>query len=243
MPGINELSKARQEENEARAASSAGLSLWLSDGDIAVVSPVATGKDGDERLGDFYMHSVPTQGFPFGKQTFCPRSNGDVTCIHCDAGIKRTHRFGLWVYAHYVDHLKQSDKKDRQWEAFQTKGGTTKYKETINGFRVFDQTFGRAEYLWAKLVEVYSEHGALNIVKLKISRTGTKTQTQYDIQGTAAKVEIPEKDEFKSLEELIPIREFFAKKAVKEPKAPKAISLDGDDETVVKSGGDDDDIL
>ena len=83
------------------------------------------------------------------------------------------------------------------------------YKEEVNDFRVIALSFGRSDYIWNQLVDVYNDWGKLNGGVVRVKRTGAGMyDTSYQIAPTARDSEMPE-DRQADIEELPPIREYY----------------------------------
>ena len=101
-----------------------------------------------------------------------------------------SHKFAFWGYVHEVLH---TDKRDDTWEEIAGPGGKKMYKEEINDFRIIPLGFGRSDYIWNQLVDVYSDWGQLDKGVIRIKRTGSGAyDTSYAITATPRDTEIPE---------------------------------------------------
>ena len=87
--------------------------------------------------------------------------------------------------------------------------GRKLYKEEVNDFRVIGLSFGRSDYIWNQLVDVYSDWGALNKGVLRVKRTGTGMyDTSYTIAATARDSVIPDEQQ-NGKDDLPPIKEYY----------------------------------
>ena len=81
------------------------------------------------------------------------------------------------------------------------------FKETVNDFRVVALTFGRSDYIWNQLVDIYNDWNGLDKGVIRIKRTGAGMQdTSYALAATTRKEEIPEEADTDSLPT---IKEYF----------------------------------
>ena len=116
------------------------------------------------------------------------------------------HKFAFWGYVHEVIH---PDKRNDDWIEVNGPGGKKMYKEEVNDFRVIALSFGRSDYIWNQLVDVYNDWGKLNGGVVRVKRTGAGMyDTSYQIAPTARDSEMPE-DRQADIEELPPIREYY----------------------------------
>ena len=106
------------------------------------------------------------------------------------------------------------------------------FKEIINDFRIISLSFGRGDYVWNQLVDVYSDWGGLNKGVMKIKRTGTGAyDTSYSIQATPKKDEVPE-DKKKEFGDLVPIKDYFFERYGEAVVAEQESSSSNDDNTL-----------
>ena len=79
--------------------------------------------------------------------------------------------------------------------------GRKVFKETINDFKLISLGFGRGNYLWNQLTDVYGEWGSLDKGVIRIKRSGQELATTYQITGTTRNDGIPKAkmDEVKDL--------------------------------------------
>ena len=89
--GIGSINQRRSEDKANR--NNGTNELWLRDGDIAYVSIVPSGDDGDERLDDFYVHTIQSTG-DSGQRIFTTKyceklsQDSELSCQSCAV----THR-------------------------------------------------------------------------------------------------------------------------------------------------------
>ena len=83
------------------------------------------------------------------------------------------------------------------------------YKEEVNDFRIISLGFGRSDYIWNQLVDVYNDWVSLNKGVIRIRRTGSGMyDTSYSLAATARDAEIPS-DKLADIEELPDIKDYF----------------------------------
>ena len=103
-------------------------------------------------------------------------------------------------------------------------GGKKLYKESINDFRIVSLTFGRSDYIWNQLVDIYNDWGGLNKGVIRIKRTGTGMfDTSYQLAATARQEEIPSEEEEK-IADLPTVKEYFKSRYGGQPSAVPAMA-------------------
>ena len=117
------------------------------------------------------------------------------------------HKFAFWAYVHYIIH---TEKRNDDWEEVEGPAGKKAFREAVNDFRIIPLGFGRSDYVWNQLVEVYSDWGGLNKGVIRAKRTGSGMyDTSYTISSTPNKdLDIPT-DKQKEVENLQPIKDYY----------------------------------
>jgi hypothetical protein len=82
------------------------------------------------------------------------------------------------------------------------------YKEVVNDFRILPLTFGRGNYIWNQLVDVYNDWGFLNKGVVRVRRTGAALDTTYTITATTKEDEIPE-DRYNTIGDLQSVKGYM----------------------------------
>jgi len=176
-----------------------GREIFFKDGDQAFVSPIATGDEGDTNLDEIYLYT-----YKDGNRWMNILDDPDVDTSVVPADARSSHKFAFWAYVHEVVH---NDARSEEWEVVNGPGGKKMFKETVNDFRVVCLTFGRSDYIWNQLVDIYNDRSGLDKGVLRIKRTGAGMQdTSYAIAATTRKDEIPE---VADVEGLPTIKEYF----------------------------------
>ena len=176
-----------------------GREIFFKDGDQAFLSPIATGEEGDTNLDEIYLYT-----YKAGSRWMNILDDPDVDTSAVPADARSSHKFAFWAYIYEVVH---NEARNDEWEPVNGPGGKKMFKETVNDFRVVCLTFGRSDYIWNQLVDIYNDWGGLNKGVLRIKRTGAGMQdTSYAIAATTRKDEIPEAAE---VEGLPTIKEYF----------------------------------
>ena len=176
-----------------------GREIFFKDGDQAFLSPIATGDEGDTNLDEIYLYT-----YRDGNRWMNILDDSEVDTSMVPADTRASHKFAFWAYVHDVVH---TEARIDEWEPVSGPGGRKMFKETVNDFRVVCLTFGRSDYIWNQLVDVYNDWGGLDKGVVRIKRTGAGMQdTSYAIAATTRKDEIPEDADDDSLPS---IKEYF----------------------------------
>ena len=205
MSGISRIQKLREDFKDTRNGglpmAERGKEVWLKDGDQIFLSSVATGDENDNLLDELYLYT-----FRDGNRWTNVLKDDRVDSSGVPEDVRPSHKFAFWAYIHNIIHM---EKRNDDWESIEGPGGRKMFKEIINDFRIVSLSFGRGDYVWNQLVDVYSDWGGLNKGVMKIKRTGTGAyDTSYSIQATPKKDEIPE-DKQKEFGDLEPIKDYF----------------------------------
>ena len=185
MSGISRIQQLRQENKYPVNNGPANRELWFKDGDQAFLSAVATGKDDDTLLDEVYLYV-----YRVGNRWVSVLKDESIDITEVPSDTRPSHKFAFWAYVHEVIHpIKRVD----TWEEVEGPGGRKMFKETINDFRIIPLGFGRSDYIWNQLVDVYSDWGQLDKGVIRIKRTGSGAyDTSYAITATPRDTEIPE---------------------------------------------------
>ena len=176
-----------------------GREIFFKDGDQAFLSPIATGDEGDTNLDEIYLYT-----YRDGNRWMNILDDPEVDTSMVPADTRASHKFAFWAYVHDVVH---TEARNDEWEPVSGPGGRKMFKETINDFRVVCLTFGRSDYIWNQLVDVYNDWGGLDKGVIRIKRTGAGMQdTSYAIAATTRKDEIADDADEDSLPS---IKEYF----------------------------------
>ena len=201
MSGISRIQTKRENryqggQEEARMP---GRELFFKDGDQAFLYPVATGEEDDGNLDDVYLYT-----YREGNRWMNLLDDPSVDTSMVPADARATHKFAFWAYVYEVVH---TEARNDEWEPVSGPGGRKMFKESINDFRVVTLTFGRSDYIWNQLVDIYNDWNGLDNGVIRIKRTGAGMQdTSYALAATTRQDTIPEEAE---TSELPPIKEYF----------------------------------
>ena len=201
MSGIGRIQEQRETRSQGGSNGVPGREIWFRDGDQAFLSSIATGEEGDTNLDEIYMYTYNS-----GNRWVNLLDDEDVDKSGVPDNQRPSHKFAFWAYVHEIIH---SERRNDDWEVVNGPGGKKLYKETINDFRIVSLTFGRSDYIWNQLVDLYNDWGGLDKGVMRIKRTGTGMfDTSYQLAATARQEEIPEDVEAK-IADLPTVKEYF----------------------------------
>ena len=182
MSGINRIQNLREETRTAVAQRNATpfREIWFRDGDQAFVTSVATGADDDVLLDEISLYT-----FRSGTRFVNLLNEDGVDLSSVPGDVRPSRKF-----------------------AFDGPGGRKMYKEVVNDYKIVCLGFGRNDYLWNQLVDVFNDWDSLDKGVMRIKRTGAGLDTSYAIATTARDSEIPA-DALMAKDDLPPIKEYF----------------------------------
>ena len=219
MSGINRIATQREQSRNPVSDRAMSREVWFKDGDQAFMSPVATGDENDNKLDEIYMYTFRNSESRWTNRLIDDSvDNSDVP-----SNMRPAHKFAFWAYVHEIVH---PEKRNDAWEEIAGPGGRKVFKETVEDFRIIALTFGRSDYIWNQLVDIYNDWGSLNKGVMRVKRTGTGMyDTSYTLAATARSSEIPD-DRLDDISELPPIRAYFLERYGSTPSLNGAVSLD-----------------
>tara|TARA_R100000808_G_scaffold4137_2_gene13794 strand:+ start:3792 stop:4550 length:759 start_codon:yes stop_codon:yes gene_type:complete len=198
MPGINRIRNRRQEQEEriSQQSSTPNQEIYLRDGDQVFVQPWCTGKDDvDDETGyldEYYLYTwnVNTANAPrFTNLLAHPDvDNSAVPDVDgFDNPIRPRRKFAFWGYVTEIIHKDLTDRgRENGWEPVESAANGTRYRETVNDFKVISLGFGRADSVFNQLIEAFNDLGGdLSKGVIRVSRIGAGLETSYNIQSTA----------------------------------------------------------
>tara|TARA_Y100000593_G_C4267820_1_gene315748 strand:+ start:486 stop:1163 length:678 start_codon:yes stop_codon:yes gene_type:complete len=202
MSGISRIQKTREGFRGAREGNSvAGKEIWLKDGDQVFLTSAATGNEEDTLLDEIYMYT-----FRNGTGWANVLKDDRVDTSGVPEDVRPSHKFVFWAYVYNIIH---TEKRNDEWEEIEGPAGKRMYRETINDFRIIPLSFGRGDYIWNMLVDIYSDWNGLNNGVMKIKRSGTGAyDTSYQITATPKKDEIPN-DKITEIGSLPPVKDYY----------------------------------
>ena len=201
MGGINRIAQKQEKTQTGGGTGTPGREIWFRDGDQAFLPPVATGEEGDDRFDEIYMYTYRVNDRWTNKL-----SDDDIDTSDVPDNVRPSHKFAFWAYVHEILH---PERRNENWMEIQGPQGRKLFKEEVNDFRVIALTFGRSNYIWNQLVDVYNDWGALNKGVVRIKRTGTGMyDTSYTLTATARESDVPE-DKLEEIDELPTIKGYF----------------------------------
>ena len=225
MSGITRIQKSRDDSRRPTQERERGKEVWLKDGDQIFCTSIATGDENDTLLDEIYMYT-----FRVGTRwvNLLKNAKVDLETIkqHVPEDTRPSHKFAFWAYVYHIIH---AEKRVDDWEEVEGPAGKKMFKETVNDFRIISLGFGRSDYVWNQLVEVYSDWGGLNKGVIRAKRTGSGMfDTSYSVTSTPRKEEIPS-DKLKEVKDLPAIKDYYMERYGNLPE-----ELDGVDTTSSK---------
>ena len=230
MSGISRIQKGREDFRRPQETREVGKEIWLKDGEQMFLTSIATGEENDTFLDEIYLYTfrvgnrftnvlkderVDTSGVPETDASGNP--------------VRPSHKFAFWAYVHNIIHV---EKRNDDWEEIEGPAGKKMFKETVNDFRIIPLTFGRGDYIWNQLVDIYSDWGSLNKGVMRIKRTGSgMLDTSYTLAATPKDDEIPE-EKRAEITELPQIKDYYFERYgnFNAPESESPVSSEDDDE-------------
>lgn len=230
MSGISRIQKGREDFKRPQETREVGKEIWLKDGEQMFLTSIATGEENDTFLDEIYLYTfrvgnrftnvlkderVDTSGVPETDASGNP--------------VRPSHKFAFWAYVYDIIHV---DKRNDDWEEIEGPAGRKMFKESVNDFRIIPLTFGRGDYIWNQLVDIYSDWGSLNKGVMRIKRTGSgMLDTSYNLAATPKNDEIPE-ERGAEISDLPQIKEYYFERYgnFNAPESDTPSSSEDDDE-------------
>jgi hypothetical protein len=201
MSGIGRIQEARENKGQGANSGVPGREIWFRDGDQAFLTSVATGEEGDSKLDDLYLYTYNS-----GSRWVNLLDDPDVDKSGVPDNARPSHKFAFWAFVYEVIH---GERRNDDWEVVNGPGGKKMYKEVINDFRIISLGFGRSDYVWNQLVDIYNDWSGLDKGVMRIKRTGTGMfDTSYQLAATARQEEIPN-DVEEQIADLPTVKEYF----------------------------------
>tara|TARA_Y100000361_G_C11126122_1_gene326062 strand:+ start:294 stop:974 length:681 start_codon:yes stop_codon:yes gene_type:complete len=184
--------------------------VFPKDGDQVFISSLATGHDDDNKLAQIQLYTF--RG-PNGWTNLMKHKDVDESGLPEEARLQR--KFAFWAYVHEITHAFNPNNLD--WEVIEGAMGRKVFKETINDFKLISLGFGRGNYLWNQLTDVYGEWGSLDKGVIRIKRSGQELATTYQITGTTRSDGIP-KAKMDEVKDLPGVEEYYLDRYGKMPE-------------------------
>lgn len=200
MSGISRIQKGR-EDSRRPVEQDRGKEIFLKDGSQIFATSVATGADDDKLLDELYLYT-----FRVGNRWTNLIKDPKIDASAVPEDTRASHKFAFWAYVHHIFH---AEKRNDDWEQVEGPAGQKVFKETVDDFRIIILGFGRSDYVWNQLVEVYSDWGGLDKGVVRVKRTGSGMyDTSYSVTATAQPLEVPAK-KLKEVKDLATIKDYF----------------------------------
>ena len=202
MQGIKSIQKGIDaEEQRLESPRPASRELFLKDGDQVFLSSIASGHDEDDKLAQIVLYTFRAGR---GWTNLLKHKDVDESQLPEDARLQR--KFAFWTYVHEVAHT--FNPNNENWEVVEGLAGRKMFKETVNDYKLIALGFGRGNYLWNQLTDIYGEWGSLNKGIVRIRRSGAELNTTYQITATTRTDVIP-KDAEAQIKELPGVEGYY----------------------------------
>ena len=165
MSGIARIQSTRESGRTTTTEQALRREVWFKDGDQAFLTSVATGEEGDNKLDELYLYTYRS-----GTRWINLLSDDGIDTSMVPEESRPSHKFAFWAYVHEILH---TDRRDDTLEKIAGPGGKKMFKEDVNDFRIISLGFGRSDYIWNQLVDVYNDWSGLNKGVIRVRRTGS----------------------------------------------------------------------
>jgi len=201
MGGISAIQNRVDERTSPQSDQSSGQEIFFKDGDQAFLTPVASGNENDLLLDEVYLYTYRS-----GNRWINLLKADDVDASDVPDNVRASHKFAFWAYVHDIMH---TEKRFDDWDEIEGPQGKKMFVQHINDFRVIPLGFGRSNYVWNQLVDIYNDWGSLNKGVIRVKRTGTGMyDTSYTLTATARKTEVPA-DKLEAVSDLVEIKAYY----------------------------------
>ena len=215
MAGISRIVSQREAFRNPNKDQMAHKEIWFKDGDQAFITPVATGNEDDDRLDDIYLYTYREDN-----RWINLLKDDSVDTSSVPDNARPSHKFAFWGYVHEIIH---ADRRQEAWTEIEGPGGRKMYRQEVNDFKVIALSFGRSDYIWNQLVDVYNDWGSLDKGVIRVKRTGVGMyDTSYQIAATARDEELPT-DKLQEIGDLQTIQAYYKERYGGNPE----LSLNG----------------
>lgn len=223
MSGIARIQSTRESGRTTTTEQALRREVWFKDGDQAFLTSVATGEEGDNKLDELYLYTYRS-----GTRWINLLSDDGIDTSMVPEESRPSHKFAFWAYVHEILH---TGRRDDTWEEIAGPGGKKMFKEDVNDFRIISLGFGRSDYIWNQLVDVYNDWSGLNKGVIRVRRTGSGMyDTSYSLAATARDADIPQ-ERMEEVAELPDIKVYFKERygGVPDYTSNDTVSLNGAD--------------
>lgn len=219
MGGISRIAQMRDGTRSAQSSAPSGRELWFKDGDQAFLTSAATGEDGDDMFDEIYLYT-----FKDGNRWTNLLADKDVDTSHVPENYRPSHKFAFWAYVYEVIH---TTRRSDDWIEVQA-GNRKAFKEEVNDFRMISLSFGRSDYIWNQLIDVFNDWNQnLQGGVMRVKRTGTGMyDTSYTITSTVRNIDVPEEKK-NEITELPNVKGYFKSRYGGSSNSSDAISVNG----------------
>ena len=192
MSGIHRIQQLRTnaQKQQMQRTSVPSQEFYFRDGDQAFIAPIATGNEDDKYFDNVEMYTWPKAMGGFNNLL----KHDSVDAGDVPEDVNASQKFTFWAYVFEVIHSTLTERgREAGWEPIKAPTGKQLYKEDVNAFKIISLSYGRNEYVFNQLYDIYNDWGSLNKGIIRIKRTGTGMQdTSYTIAATTRELKVPE---------------------------------------------------
>ena len=200
MGGISAIQN-RVDERSNPQSQTAGQEIFFKDGDQAFLTPVASGDEDDLLLDEVHLYTYRS-----GNRWINLLKDDDVDTSEVPDNVRASHKFAFWAYVHDIMH---TEKRFDDWDEVEGPQGKKMFVQHVNDFKVIPLGFGRSNYIWNQLVDIYNDWGSLHKGVVRVKRTGTGMyDTSYTLTATARNTDVPA-DRLASIPDLTGIKDYY----------------------------------
>lgn len=191
MSGIHKIQQLRTstQSRQIQRTSIPSQEFYFRDGDQAFIAPLATGNEDDKYFDNVEMYTWPKAMGGFNNLL----KHDSVDAGDVPEDVNASQKFTFWAYVFEVIHTTLTERgREAGWEPIKDPTGKQLYKEDVNAFKIISLSYGRNEYVFNQLLDIYNDWGTLNKGILRVKRTGTGMQdTSYTIAATTRELKVP----------------------------------------------------
>tara|TARA_Y100000590_G_scaffold470745_1_gene669161 strand:- start:3684 stop:4400 length:717 start_codon:yes stop_codon:yes gene_type:complete len=192
MSGIHRIQQLRNQQRVPTTSktSSPSQEIYFKDGDQAFIQSFATGNDDDKYFDNIEMYTWPNEQGR-GYHNLLKHADIDDSVVPTD--VSPSHKFAFWGYVYEIFHGQLTERgREAGWEPLEDPTGKKIYKEIINAYKVISLSYGRNEYVFNQLFDIYNDWGRLDKGIVRVKRTGAGMQdTSYTIAATTREAQAP----------------------------------------------------
>ena len=201
MGGISAIQNRVEERSNPQQSQTNSQEIFFKDGDQAFLTPVASGEENDKLLDEVYLYTYRS-----GTRWINLLKDDDTDASEVPDNVRASHKFAFWAYVHDIMH---TEKRFDDWEEVEGPQSKKLFVQHVDDFRIIPLGFGRSNYIWNQLVDIYNDWGTLSKGVVRVKRTGTGMyDTSYALSSTSRNTAIPE-DKLAQVSDLVDIKSYY----------------------------------